>query len=106
MLGVKLLIGVDEATTDDGMGGGTADVGGTDEVAGKELDDVTAPEEGVGVIGMLLFTTLLLLRALVVLANVAAAGGVDVVVDVVKDFVVVVVFCCVEAEDALLVEAD
>jgi hypothetical protein len=86
------LMGVDEATTDDGGGG--ADVGGTVEVAGV-LVDVTA--EGLG--GMLLFTTLLLLRALVVLA-VAAAGGVD-VVDVV-DFVVV---CC-EAEDALLLEAD
>ena len=90
---MKLLMGVDEATTDDGGGG--AEVGGTVEVAG-ELVDVTA--EGLG--GMLLFTTLLLLRALVVLA-VAAAGGVDVVE--VVDFVVKV--CC-EAEDALLLEAD
>ena len=97
MLGVKLLMGVDEATTDDGGGGAEVGSGTVEEGAG-ELVDVTA--EGLG--GMLLFTTLLLLRALVVLA-VAAVGGVD-VVDVV-DFVVKVKVCC-EAEDALLLEAD
>lgn len=100
MLGVKPLMGVDEATTAD-VGGGT-DVGAV-EVAG-ELGVGAVAEAGLG--GMLLFTTLLLLRALVVLAVAAADVGVD-VVDGVDFEVVVDVVCCSEAaEDALLLEAD